>query len=378
MKTREIELYIHIPFCVRKCNYCDFCSFPAGEAKIRSYMEQLCREIRSWKEEMKRQRLATVFIGGGTPSILQEAWILRMMEAVWDTFQQTEGIEVTIEANPGTVTREKLHAYRQAGINRISFGLQSMQKKELEYLGRIHDRKDFLESYENARQEGFQNINVDLMSGIPLQTLSSFERTLRETAQLEPEHISAYSLIVEEGTAFAKDPKLEQLLPSEGDDVKMYEMTGEILEDYGYHKYEISNYAKDEMECRHNLGYWSQIPYLGVGLFASSYLDGKRFCQTRSMDEYLGQKDFQKEYHIAERQTEQEEMEEFMFLGLRKTKGVSEVDFQERFGNSMDSVYGNVIQEAVQNGFLKREKENISLTEQGILFSNQVLCDFLL
>ena len=151
MKTKEFELYIHIPFCVRKCNYCDFCSFPAGETKIESYMEQLCREIRSWKEKMKHQRLATVFIGGGTPSILQEAWILRMMEAVWDTFQQTEGIEVTIEANPGTVTRGKLHAYRQAGINRISFGLQSMQKKELEYLGRIHDRKDFLESFENAR-----------------------------------------------------------------------------------------------------------------------------------------------------------------------------------------------------------------------------------
>ena len=378
MKTKEFELYIHIPFCVRKCNYCDFCSFPAGETKIESYMEQLCREIRSWKEKMKHQRLATVFIGGGTPSILQEAWILRMMEAVWDTFQQTEGIEVTIEANPGTVTRGKLHAYRQAGINRISFGLQSMQKKELEYLGRIHDRKDFLESFENARQEGFQNINVDLMSGIPLQTLSSYERTLRETAQLEPEHISAYSLIVEEGTAFARDPKLEQLLPSEGDDVKMYEMTGEILADYGYHKYEISNYAKKGMECRHNLGYWSQVPYLGVGLFASSYLDGKRFCQTRSMDEYLGQKDFQKEYHMTERQTEQEAMEEFMFLGLRKTKGVSEMDFQERFGNSLDSIYGNVIQEAVQNGFLKREKENIALTEQGILFSNQVLSDFLL
>lgn len=327
---------------------------------------------------MKHQRLAAVFIGGGTPSILQEAWILRMMETVWDTFQQAEGIEVTIEVNPGTVTREKLHVYRQAGIDRISFGLQSMQKKELEYLGRIHDRKDFLESFENARQEGFQNINVDLMSGIPLQTLSSYERTLRETAQLEPEHISAYSLIVEEGTVFAKDPELEQLLPSESDDVKMYEMTGEILEDYGYHKYEISNYAKEGMECRHNLGYWSQVPYLGVGLSSSSYLDGKRFCQTRSMNKYLGQKDFQKEYHITERQTEQEEMEEFMFLGLRKTKGVSEVDFQERFGKSMDSIYGNVIQEAVQNEFLKREKDNILLTEHGILFSNQVLCDFLL
>lgn len=327
---------------------------------------------------MKHQRLAAVFIGGGTPSILQEAWILRMMETVWDTFQQAEGIEVTIEVNPGTVTREKLHVYRQAGIDRISFGLQSMQKKELEYLGRIHDRKDFLESFENARQEGFQNINVDLMSGIPLQTLSSYERTLRETAQLEPEHISAYSLIVEEGTVFAKDPELEQLLPSESDDVKMYEMTGEILEDYGYHKYEISNYAKEGMECRHNLGYWSQVPYLGVGLSSSSYLDGKRFCQTRSMDKYLGQKDFQKEYHMTERQTEQEEMEEFMFLGLRKTKGVSEVDFQERFGKSMDSIYGNVIQEAVQNEFLKREKDNILLTEHGILFSNQVLCDFLL
>ena len=187
---------------------------------------------------------------------MQEAWILRMMETVWDTFQQAEGIEVTIEVNPGTVTREKLHVYRQAGIDRISFGLQSMQKKELEYLGRIHDRKDFLESFENARQEGFQNINVDLMSGIPLQTLSSYERNMRETAQLEPEHISAYSLIVEEGTVFAKDPELEQLLPSESDDVKMYEMTGEILEDYGYHKYEISNYAKEGMECRHNLGYW--------------------------------------------------------------------------------------------------------------------------
>lgn len=378
MKIKDMELYIHIPFCRKKCNYCDFCSFPSSKGQVEAYMAQLESEIRAWGESLPGRKISTVFIGGGTPSLLNAGQIRHLMQTVRDSFQVEKKAEITMEANPGTVSFDRLKGYLEAGVSRLSFGLQSMQEEELQYLGRIHSREDFLSGFEAARAAGFQNISVDLMSGIPKQTMESFEDTLRKTAKLGPEHISAYSLIIEDGTPFAEDENLEELLPSEEDDVRMYEMTEKILEEYGYHKYEISNYSKPGYECRHNLGYWSRIPYLGVGLNAASYLEEKRFQQTESMKEYLDQKNFLRYFEEARPLSWEEQAEEFMFLGLRRTAGVKETEFEECLGRSMESVYGPVIEKAEKGGWIKRNPDQIALTQQGILFSNQVLSEFLL
>lgn len=340
-------------------------------------MTQLELEIKAWGEHLPDERISTIFIGGGTPSLLSVDQIGHLMKTVKSSFLVDKKAEITMEVNPGTVSFERLKGYLEEGICRISFGLQSMQEEELRYLGRIHSREDFLAGFESARAAGFKNISVDLMSGIPKQTLKSYEDTLRQTAKLRPEHISAYSLIIEEGTPFAENEELEGLLPSEDDDVIMYEMTKKILGEYGYHQYEISNYSRPGYECRHNLGYWSRIPYLGVGLNASSYLREKRFQQTASMQEYLKQKDFCRYFEETKPLSVEEQMEEFMFLGLRRTEGVKEAEFKESFGRSMKSVYGPVIEKAVKGGWMKKKQGQIALTSQGILFSNQVLCEFL-
>ena len=377
MKTKEIELYIHIPFCKSKCRYCDFCSFRANDEIIHCYIEKLKEELIFWGKKLKEKEVITVFIGGGTPSYLKEEYIKEICTTLFANFTISKEAEITIEANPGTVDQEKLHIYKENGINRISFGLQSTVQQELQYLGRIHTYEEFLQSFTWARQAGFLNINVDLMSAIPKQTIQSYEKNLRTIAKLSPEHISAYSLIIEEGTSFYEDEHLEELLPSEEDEVYMYEMTAKILKEYGYEQYEISNYAKPGYESRHNLGYWSHIPYLGVGLNASSYLLEKRFENPSDMKEYLEIEQFDQRYETAKKLTLHEQMEEFMFLGLRKTKGISKQEFKDRFHCSMASVYEKPIKEAMKQGLMKEQGDQISLTQNGILISNQVLCEFL-
>lgn len=300
-----------------------------------------------------------------------------IFDALRDVFEIQADAEITMEANPGTVTKENLQAYRACGINRISFGLQSVDDKELKLLGRVHTMRQFEESYDLARKAGFQNINIDLISAIPGQTVESWEHTLDTVIRMNPEHISAYSLIIEEGTPFYEDNKLEELLPSEEDEVLMYRMTEKILNEYGYDKYEISNYAKPGFESRHNLGYWSHIPYLGVGLNASSYLDEKRFENPSDMKDYLEIQSFGDAYEGARSLSVYEQMEEFMFLGLRKTKGISKKEFIERFGCSMDSVYGKPLIESMKQGMMKEEGDRVFLTQDGTLVSNQVLCEFL-
>ena len=378
MKTKKMELYVHIPFCIQKCNYCDFCSFQASKETIDAYMKQLFREINFWGPRLIGTEVSTIFIGGGTPSSIDAEYIQRLCDCIKKQFCLDQNIEITMEANPGTVDSKKLKAYYRAGIRRLSFGLQSTKKEELRYLGRIHTYEDFLSSYELARSAGFENINIDLMSGIPKQTLISYEETLRTTAELKPEHISSYSLIIEEGTLFAKNKMLEQDLPSEEDEIRMYQMTKEILEEYGYKKYEISNYALPEKECRHNLGYWSGVPYLGVGLNASSYFNKKRFENPSKMQDYLQLTTFEGAFQQAEILSEKARIEEFMFLGLRKTEGVSKQEFQDTFHQSMDTLYQNIIENAMERGWMKEENQRISLTEQGILISNRILCEFLL
>ena len=378
----KLELYIHIPFCIRKCAYCDFLSFPAGEKDRQSYVEALLDEIYGAKE---KGDAATVFFGGGTPSILPGKEIGRIMDAVRAKYSVPEDAEITLVANPGTLNRKKLEDWKKAGINRLSLGLQSAEDAELKALGRIHTWETFLESYRMAREAGFENINIDLMSALPGQSAYTWRKTLQKVTELKPEHISAYSLIVEEGTPFyekyAEDVKRREkglpcgFLPSEDEERQMYYDTEKILKAEGYRRYEISNYAREGFECRHNCGYWERKNYRGFGLGASSLIDEVRFHNTESMENYqnraFGRED--EEYLDAEAQ-----MEEFMFLGLRLTQGISVNDFEKKFHTPYVSVYGKISRELEEKKLLRRENGRIFLTERGIDLSNYVLSEFLL
>lgn len=392
---KALELYIHIPFCISKCKYCDFLSGPSLAEDRQSYVESLCSEIRSYENLAKAYCVVSIFVGGGTPSILDIKQVESVFEAIKETFILTKDAEITIEMNPGTVNREKLKAYRQIGINRLSIGLQSVNNDELRMLGRIHTYEDFLQTYKMAREEGFANINIDLMSAIPGQAVDSWERTLRTIVDLEPEHVSAYSLIIEEGTPFYelygedvpnknsadvesknqnKDGEFLHL-PDEESERKMYQRTKEILEHYGYYRYEISNYAKEGYECRHNLGYWERVEYLGIGAGAASLVDNRRWAQSEDVQRFADES--KRRMEEAEILTKEEQMEEFMFLGLRKTEGVSRSVFENIFGDSMESVYGPVISRLILEGLLKEKKNYVYLTERGIDVSNYVMSEFL-
>lgn len=378
---KELELYLHIPFCVSKCKYCDFLSAPFGEEQRQIYVERLCRRIRYWSDVIHNYgyEIVSIFVGGGTPSILTEAQITQVFEAVHESFPIREDAEITLEMNPGTDVKDKLPVYRELGINRLSMGLQSADNEELKCLGRIHTYEDFRQVYQWAREAGFTNINVDLMSAIPGQTLESYEDTLRKVADLEPEHISAYSLIIEEGTPFYErygEGRHAEELPDEDIERQMYVRTGEILEDYGYHRYEISNYAKDGYECRHNLGYWDRKEYLGLGAGASSLMDHIRWKEPDHIGPSTGL--VLEEREDFTRLRRKDEMEEFMFLGLRKINGVSEYDFYKSFRVSMDEIYKESIENLMKEGLLVREEDRIRLTDRGIDLSNYALSQFLL
>ena len=378
---KELELYLHIPFCVSKCKYCDFLSAPSGEEQRQIYVERLCRRIRYWSDVIHNYgyEIVSIFVGGGTPSILTEAQITQVFEAVHESFPIRGDAEITLEMNPGTDVKDKLPVYREVGINRLSMGLQAADNEELKCLRRIHTYEDFRQVYQWAREAGFTNINVDLMSAIPGQTLESYEDTLRKVADLEPEHISAYSLIIEEGTPFYErygEGRHAEELPDEDIERQMYVRTGEILEDYGYHRYEISNYAKDGYECRHNLGYWDRKEYLGLGAGASSLMDHIRWKEPDHIGPSTGL--VLEEREDFTRLRRKDEMEEFMFLGLRKINGVSEYDFYKSFRVSMDEIYKESIENLIKEGLLVREEDRIRLTDRGIDLSNYALSQFLL
>ena len=370
-----LELYVHIPFCVRKCQYCDFLSGPSDEETKDRYIEALLKEIRA-AEHTEDYEIVSVFIGGGTPSALKAEAIASIMRTLQEQFFFCEDAEVTIEANPGTVDLEKLTIYRNVGINRLSLGLQSTDAEELKLLGRIHSYEEFLKSYEWAREAGFSNINIDLMFAIPGQTGEAWRQHLYQVAELNPEHISAYSLIIEEGTPFAEQ-NLD--LPDEDTEYQMYEDTAEILERYGYRQYEISNYAKQGYMCRHNAGYWQRREYLGFGLGASSLYGGRRFSNTHQMQEYLKESrnpdQIRKDVTVLSRN---ERIEEFMFLGLRMTEGISEKNFEENFDVRLMDVYGDILQKYEETGFMEHIETKWRLTRKGIHVSNHILADFLL
>lgn len=373
-KDTSFELYIHIPFCVRKCAYCDFLSASGSEEAKASYTEALLREIEAVKTE--KREVSSIFVGGGTPSALSPSLMGDIFEKIHKSFSVAPDAEITIEANPGTLSKEKLFLYRNVGINRLSLGLQSPEAAELKSLGRIHTYEEFLESFSLAREAGFQNINVDLMCALPDQTYEGWIRNLRKVAALHPEHISAYSLIIEEGTPFAKR-KLN--LPDEDTEYRMYEDTAGILAEYGYEQYEISNYAKKDRACQHNVGYWTRKEYLGLGLGAASLWGNQRFSNTSDFSAYL--KDSGSPEKIRENRETlslEDEMSEFMFLGLRMTKGVSKAEFLESFGTPIESVYGNVLDKYKSVGLLEEKEGRIFLTRAGIHVSNGVMAEFLL
>ena len=373
-KDTSFELYIHIPFCVRKCAYCDFLSAPGSEEAKASYTEALLREIEAVKTE--KREVSSIFVGGGTPSALSPSLMGDIFEKIHKSFSVAPDAEITIEANPGTLSNEKLFLYRNVGINRLSLGLQSPEAAELKSLGRIHTYEEFLESFSLAREAGFQNINVDLMCALPDQTYEGWVRNLRKVAALHPEHISAYSLIIEEGTPFAKR-KLN--LPDEDTEYRMYEDTAGILAEYGYEQYEISNYAKKGLACQHNVGYWTRKEYLGLGLGAASLWGNQRFSNTSDFSLYLNNSGFPEKIR-GDRETLslEAEMSEFMFLGLRMTKGVSKAEFLEGFGVPIECVYGKVLDKYKSVGLLEETEGRIFLTRAGIHVSNGVMAEFLL
>lgn len=385
---KELELYVHIPFCVRKCSYCDFLSFPAEESVKKRYVDSLIKEIEQ-SQDRGNCVVSSVFFGGGTPSVLPGEQIVRILDALKKKFVFMENAEISVECNPGTVDEKKLTLYYMAGINRLSFGLQSADDGELRSLGRIHTWESFQKSYQMAREAGFKNINVDLMSALPGQTIQSWENTLEKTAALNPEHISAYSLIIEEGTPFyelygREDEKREKggscvFLPSEEEERLMYERTAQILSQYGYHRYEISNYAKEGRQCRHNCGYWQRKMYRGFGLGASSLMDEWRFKNTDDLEEYMKRIECGEECFAEKEQLSiKEQMEEFMFLGLRLTEGIREADFEKYFGRTLQNIYGDILKKLENQRLVKQERGRICLTSYGTDISNYVLSRFLM
>ena len=386
---KEMELYIHVPFCIKKCAYCDFPSAPAGEEERQRYVETMIKEIQGYRKKYQEYCVTTIFVGGGTPSVLSGEQIKEVFNALRASFVIDTQAEITIEVNPGTVTEEKVEAWMQAGVNRISIGLQSVNDEELQMLGRMHTYKDFLNTYHLLRDKGFNNLNIDLISAIPGQTLESWKKTLSTVAELEPEHISAYSLIVEEGTPFytiygegGADGNLESMvqpLPDEETERFIYEETETILQKYGYDRYEISNYAKPGYACRHNEGYWRRVNYLGVGLGASSLIENQRFRNFSTYDTYMDAIQNQKLFHEeVESLSVTDEMEEFIFLGLRMMSGISREEFQKKFRKKIETVYEKQIQQLKKDGLIEFVENRIRLTKRGIDISNYVFEQFLL
>lgn len=454
MKNKnELGIYIHIPFCVHKCIYCDFLSSPADVHTRKQYVRALINEIyltREGKcankliknvlqgdntsyEDMEEQAVngltsdyalydtvcmadyektimqedisgcvddiksenghivTSIFIGGGTPSAIDAEDISDILDAVRNNYNVSDKAEITIECNPGTMDKKKAAIYRKAGINRISFGLQSTDNNELRMLGRIHTYEQFMESYKIAREAGFDNINIDLMSALPGQTMESFKAVLEKALSLGAEHISVYSLIVEEGTRLSDNIDSFPQIPSDDEDRQMYYMTKEMLSSYGYEQYEISNYAQKGYECKHNLKYWERCDYLGFGIGAASLYGGRRYTNISDIGRYMDvlaeitnalDKSYVNELlqirTDMEELSKEDEMSEYMFLGLRKTKGIDITDFKEEFGTDIKDIFGEAIEDNIARGLLIHDGNCLYLSKRGIDISNTVMSDFIL
>ena len=373
---KEVALYIHIPFCKQKCFYCDFPSYARKDDLMSDYIEALLIEL---KEKIKDYEVRSLFIGGGTPSYLNEENLSKLMKEI-KNINFIEDAEKTIECNPGTVSEEKFNIMKEGGINRLSFGLQTTKNNLLKGIGRIHTFEAFKDNYNLARSVGFNNINIDMMFGLPNQSVKDWTDSLEEVAKLNPEHISAYSLIIEEGTPFYKLYNEDKLkLPSEEEEREMYKKCKNILIENGYHQYEISNYAKEGKECLHNEVYWMCNEYIGVGASSSSYIDGKRIKNIDDLREYI--KRIGSGKSIVDEEiinTKNDNIEEFMFMGLRMNCGIEEEEFKRRFHTDVDNVYKDVIEGNINKGLLERKRGRIYLTDKGIELSNMVMSDMIL
>ena len=372
---KELGIYVHIPFCKRKCAYCDFISFSEKARLIEKYVEALKREINKCKIGKEDYMVKTIYFGGGTPSFIESKYIVEILEVIKEKFNISKNAEITIEINPGTVTEEKLKDYYDVGINRISFGLQSTNSQLLKLVGRIHSYSSFLEGYNLARKTGFKNINVDLMIGLPVQTLKDVQKDLSRIIELNPEHVSVYSLILEEGTRIEEKIKNKELyLPSEKLERKMYWEVKNKLEEAGYIHYEISNFAKPGYESKHNLSCWNQEEYLGFGLAAHSYFNNVRYSNTDDFEEYFDWPENSKIIH--ERQTDEDRQKEFMLLGLRKIEGVAISDFKNKFIENPIYLYRESLNKLVTQGLIKIDIDSIKLTDRGIDLANLVWEEF--
>lgn len=384
MNFRELGIYIHIPFCKRKCYYCDFISYTNKQDVVKEYIESIIKEIDSYNlEEFK---VTTIYIGGGTPSFIDENNIDIIMNKLKSKLQKNdikwEKIEKTIEVNPGTVTLKKIETYKKSGINRISLGLQSTKDRLLEQIGRIHTYQDFLTAYEIINQVGIKNINVDLMFGLPNQTIQDLKESITKIVELNPNHISVYSLILEEGTILTnlvKEGKLE--LPSEEIEREMYWYVKKMLELKGFYQYEISNFSKKGMESKHNLNCWSQKEYIGIGVDAHSYLNNERYSNLKDIQEYIKNiqsNNLKKNYIIHEVQSLEDAKREYMMLGLRKLEGVSISDFKHKYGENPIFLFRKELNRLVDAKLILIDMDNIRLTNKGLDFANLVFEEFIL
>ncbi len=382
-ERKKLGLYFHIPFCVSKCAYCDFNSAPASSpAIVKKYVDALIVHMESYRKAAGAYQVDTVFIGGGTPTSIPTKELTRLIRAIKKNFRISRGAEFSIEANPATVTYPTLRKLRSLGVNRISFGLQSAHENELKLLSRKHSRKDFVRSFRMAREAGFDNINVDLMFGIPEQTMESLMHTIRYVTSFAPEHISLYDLKIEPGTKFYREyNNIRHLLPDEDTEADMYEEAIKLLKKYGYGQYEISNFARRGRECRHNLKYWNCEEYLGFGVSAHSYFSGNRFSLIDGLEDYINGVTV-KESNIqitkdCETVAERERMGEYIMLRLRLCDGIDGREFARRFGFSFDMVYGRKCFRFIKNGYMTAENGTYSLTPAGMFISNYILSDIL-
>lgn len=370
---KNTGIYIHIPFCKSKCNYCDFNSYAGMNEYKNPYFSALNKEIELWKDK-KSALIDTVYIGGGTPTSVNTEHICDVMKKVFSSYKILPGAEITVECNPGTIGYDGLKALRESGINRLSIGLQSTDDKMLKTLGRIHTFADFKRCFEDARHAGFDNISLDLMYGLPGQTMEIWEKTLEDAMQFDCEHISCYSLKVEEGTPFAE---MELNLPDDDTVADMYEECVRFLEQKGYGRYEISNFAKPDYESKHNLKYWKCDDFIGFGAGAYSCIGNERFSNCCPIGEYINNIE-EKETAVCDRipLTKLNKMSEFVFLGLRCTKGISAEEFENRFGYSIYDIYGEIIEKYIKMGFLICEKNRIRFADKAFFVSNTILAEF--
>ena len=383
MNKKELGIYMHIPFCKQKCNYCDFISYTNKCDKIESYMKCLEKEID--KFDYRNYNVTTIYIGGGTPSYIDSKYIKQIMNSIYKKLQleknELKVVEITIEVNPGTVTKGKLQDYKDVGINRISIGLQCVQDRLLKILGRIHTFEDFINTYNLAKEVGFENINVDLMLGFPDQSIEDIKESLNQIIKLNPNHVSTYSLIVEEGTKIFNQIENNELqLPDEELERNMYWYVKNTLELNGYNHYEISNFSKKGKESKHNMNCWNQEEYIGFGIAAHSYISNIRFSNTNNLEEYIKNitnNELEKNIIIEEEQTLEDKKREFMMLGFRKIEGVNISKFKEKFVDNPIFIYREKLNKLVEEGLIEIDLNNIRLTNKGIDFANLVFEEFI-